>query len=256
MNDVGIDELAAAIAQAQDRRLADDRSRRLLGVREALLADPRVAAPESRPTWLTAVVALAVVAVLAVGAGLWLRAPDRAPLTFTVGDESLARVEALWIAAPAAPIDVAFSDGSQLVLAQGSRARIDTATHATGRVVLESGGIAVEVGEGMLVDAGPFALALADVECEVAWDGTAQRLGVVVQRGRVHVSGPGDQAHDVVAGQRIEISPRATQLAVAASLTPVAPVTAPIAAPIAESQIEPNTVTRSQARRRGAPAAS
>jgi TolA-binding protein len=51
----------------------------------------------------------------------------------------------------------------------------------------------------------------------VTWYGATQRLGLVVHEGRVHVSGPADQSHDVAAGQRIEISPH--QLIAAADPT-------------------------------------
>lgn len=210
-----LDDLAGALASAQDQRLADGLALRQHDMRAALLADPIVTDPPAprRRAWIAPVFALAAVVLLLVVGGLWLR-PQSTALTFTIGEDTVAHEAALWIAAPEAPIDVAFSDGSRLVLATGSRARVETSERDGGRVVLESGGVAIDASNAFAVDAGPFALALVDSACDVTWDGSTQQLGIVVHDGRVHVSGPGDQVHDVVAGQRVDISPR-EQLATA-----------------------------------------
>jgi ferric-dicitrate binding protein FerR (iron transport regulator) len=204
-----LDDLAGALARAQDQRLADGLAPRQHAMRAALLVDPIVTDPPAprRRAWIAPAFALAAVVLLLVVGGLWLR-PQSTALTFTIGEDTVAHEAALWIAAPDAPIDVAFSDGSRLVLATGSRARVETSQREGGRVVLESGGVAIDASTAFAVDAGPFALALVDSACDVTWDGSTQQLGIVVHDGRVHVSGPGDQAHEVVAGQRVDISPR------------------------------------------------
>ena len=123
----GLDDLAGAIAHVQDRRLADGLPRRQQEMRAALLADPIVTDPPAprRRAWIAPAFALAAVVLLLVLGGLWLR-PQSSALTFTVGDDTVTHEAALWIAAPEAPVDVAFSDGSRLVLATGSRARVET----------------------------------------------------------------------------------------------------------------------------------
>jgi TolA-binding protein len=244
MSATPLDDLAGAIARAQDERLAEGRSQRQHGMRTALLADPVVTDPQRRrPAFVAYALAFAAAAVLLlVVGGLWLRMHTAAPLTFTVGDDTTAHTAALFIAVPDAPVEVEFSDGSRLVLATGSRARVETSELEGGRIVLEAGGLAIDATaddddeqRSFAVDAGPFGLALADAACDVTWDGSTQRLGIVVHTGRVHVSGPADQAHEVVAGQRIDISPHERRAATPASPAvtdePAEPEPAPAAAP-------------------------
>jgi hypothetical protein len=96
---------------------------------------------------------------------------------------------------PTAPsARLAFDDGSEVVLAPGSRGRVASTTSVGAEVVLEQGRARVHVQHRerakWLLDAGPFAVKVTGTEFLVAWAADAETLDVWMRSGRVEVTGP------------------------------------------------------------------
>jgi transmembrane sensor len=152
-----------------------------------------------------------------------LTEPRNAPLAFEVGGAP-GRVGAL-IAASDQPLPVRFADGSAIVMALGSRARVaETRAHGAS-VVLQQGRIAVHVihrdRTDFRVEAGPFEVRVVGTRFDVSWESASQHLILALHEGTVRVSGPAlPAARTVQAGERIELfAARAKDVA----LAPVVP---------------------------------
>jgi hypothetical protein len=177
---------------------------------------------------LLARLAMAAALVLVVGLGLGLRSRSPARLTFVVGKEAASRPVGEWIAAGDAAVPIRFSEGTELALSSGGRARV---THADGdgaSLVLERGSIRAKVvhrsaSTRWSFEAGPFEVEVVGTELVTAWDPQHDVVDVSVIEGRVLVRGPQIEGqHAVSAGQRLRVSVREQRV----ELTPVGPVAA------------------------------
>ncbi len=106
-----------------------------------------------------------------------------------------------------------FSDGSEVVLAGGTRAFVRSVAGHGARVALAEGRAHVDVahlpGAHWLIDAGPFLIAVTGTAFSVAWEPAAERLDVQMERGTVDVSGPlSDGAIPLRSGQHLIVRVR------------------------------------------------
>lgn len=133
------------------------------------------------------------VATLALAAGVtwsWAR-----PISF-VTDAGEHRVGDMLEAARHAPMRVDFSEGSRLLLQEGSRARVLDTQAEGARVLLESGvadvSIAHRTGRATRwrFEAGPFQVLVKGTQFELDWQPASQLLSLTMKAGSVELSGP------------------------------------------------------------------
>lgn len=181
--------------------------------------------------WVSAVAAaLSVAAVVAWV--LVLRAP--APLAFNA-DGRPGELQT-WLAAPeVAPIQLAFTDGSNVQIEPASRARVVDIDGHGASVALESGAIRAEVvhrsDSAWRVIAGPFTTRVTGTRFDVRWDAAAEHFTVEVHEGSVAVSGSLVGAErPVVAGEVLQVFvPERRMELRAVELTELGPEAAPSA---------------------------
>jgi len=173
----GQDGGARQLAMAQAERL--------------FLTNTRHGAASNRGKQRTWALSLAAAACLLALVGfVALRSPAR--LAFTV-DGSAGQAQT-WLAAPAArPMQVKFSDGTQLVVDPLSRARVvDTDAHGAS-IALENGSLSANVvhtsHSAWQLIAGPFAVRVTGTRFDLRWDSASQRFSITVQEGSVGVAG-------------------------------------------------------------------
>lgn len=198
------------------------------------------AARERRSPWrptLAAALAAAVIALFVVV--LARRAPEA--LRFDVGAQREAAVGA-WIAAPpGAPLPIRFSDGSELLLAPGGRARVASVTADGAEIALERGSLDVSVVHRerarWTVRLGPFQVNVIGTRFEAGWDPGAERCTIALHEGAITVSGPvvGD-SRAVRAGERLVISPATGTLEAGPIDAATAPAPAPATPPSEEAE--------------------
>jgi TolA-binding protein len=193
--------VAALQDEAPEARLDRERGRaRLL----------RVEAGGARPRRRAAVATLLAAAALMMAALVLLR--PRAPLRFELGGAG-AGVVGAWIAAPpGAVMPVRFSDGSELRLLPGGRARVASVSADGADVALERGALEVSVihrqATRWTVRVGPFQVQVVGTRFEVSWDPVAERFVVALREGAITVAGPVvGEARAVRAGERLTIAP-------------------------------------------------
>jgi ferric-dicitrate binding protein FerR (iron transport regulator)/TolA-binding protein len=163
--------------------------------------------------WVMRLAAAAVVAcVLAVVVGLaW-----PSPLGYIVARSS-SSVGGYLQAGAAAPATAAFTDGTEVRVAPGGRARIVETDRHGARLALEQGRATLSVvhrpGARWSVEAGPFTIAVTGTEFDAIWSGVEERLVVELRKGSVTVSGPlAVNGIGLVAGQRLVASVRDGQI--------------------------------------------
>jgi hypothetical protein len=128
---------------------------------------------------------------LAAGAAATVMVVRARPLTLTQGDE---RVEVgAPIAAPAAaPVALAFSDGSTMRLHAKARARVTRiGAHGAG-IVVERGAAEIAVvprkGNDWGVDVGPFHVAVKGTRFSLEWDPATERFDFALEKGKVVIT--------------------------------------------------------------------
>ncbi|OJY23022.1 MAG: hypothetical protein BGO98_46390 [Myxococcales bacterium 68-20] len=206
-----VEKITSAVRVELDRALADrDRSRAPLDERVAAFRASRLLAERARTRrmWGGAGAALAVaIGVLFFPRGP--RSPERAVLSFTVGDG------AGEIGAPIVPstgsVPLHFSDGSEIDIHAASTMRVASTTKSGAEVVLERGRIRTHVvpraGNRWTIAAGPYRVQVKGTRFDTEWEPTTQRLRVTMQEGRVLVSGGClDGARELGAGDVSEMS--------------------------------------------------
>jgi TolA-binding protein len=103
-------------------------------------------------------------------------------------------VEATGLARPV----LRFSDGSEISLADGARARVRSTDEHGARVTLERGEAHIYVVHGQgahwTFDAGPFVVAVTGTAFSLAWREDSQRFDLRLENGAVIVSGPASDA--------------------------------------------------------------
>jgi transmembrane sensor len=177
--------LGRNIAAEQDRALAQDLS--LGSVRARVIGQP-LGRPTRRAWWVgAAALALAAAGVLAFGLS-----QRRAPLGATFGDHPLAVGE--WVSATGASTPrIQFSDGSEVALRPGSRARLATLDAVGAHLVLESGSADVRVtpnhGAKYRVSLGPFAVDVTGTRFDVGFRPADEVFTLTLHEGKVVVSG-------------------------------------------------------------------
>lgn len=91
-----------------------------------------------------------------------------------------------------------FSDGSEISLGEGARARVRSMDEHGARVTLEQGEAHVYVvhapGTHWTFDAGPFVVAVTGTAFALSWSEAAQRVDLRLENGTVSVSGPASDA--------------------------------------------------------------
>ena len=151
-----------------------------------------------------------------------------APLTFTVAEGGADR-PGLVGDEVAAPVDRAtatrFSDGSEVVVAAGGRARIVALEAAGAAVMLEEGRVDVHVVHRAEtrweVRAGDFHVRVTGTRFAVTWRAPSRGLQVRLYEGAVAVSGPGlgPEGRRVQGGQELRVDPTGATLALVAPTT-------------------------------------
>ncbi|MBX7080822.1 MAG: FecR family protein [Nannocystaceae bacterium] len=246
--------LGRAIAAAQDDAAPEPAHAQ---VRARLLQTASAPAPSRRGTAMVAAFVAVAAAVLLV---LALR--PRA-LTFEVGDTP--GVAGQWLASVEAPQPLHFSDGSAVVLAPASRARVVQLRERGAQLVLESGAATASIvptpGASWQLDAGPYRVDVTGTRFELAWEPARGRFALALHEGSVVVHGPGlEQPRTMNAGETLVLgetlaqaaepaapSPAPTVIAGAASEPAPAPAIEPVApAPAIASEATPRPRARAR----------
>lgn len=149
----------------------------------------------------------AVVALVAFAAGryaLW----DPSQLSYVVDGKPVPVAEL--VSAQAQPKVVRFSEGSELRVLPGARARVRSADQNGAQLLLETGKVALEVTPRAHADwtlsAGPYLIRVTGTRFTTEWQPSERELLVRLEHGSVNVSGP--LADDVIrlrAGQQLRI---------------------------------------------------
>ncbi len=201
------DALVALASLARAAACAPPRPEVERGARSRLMAKVHLA---TRPHLRWRSVAVAMVAAAAVGAFVvlvgmpWLAL--RRPLSYAVkGGQT---VDSAYVSAPSdAPLDVQFSDGSEVRAEAGSRLRVDSTSPDGARLLLERGSANVQIRHrtrsAWRFLAGPFEVHVTGTRFALAWDPTRERVDLTVFEGAVEVASPlGAGSLAVRAGQR------------------------------------------------------
>lgn len=141
-------------------------------------------------------VALVVAFAVFIAAAIFLRVSGQdKPITYAVGPGDSPSALGVWIAAGSNAVPLRFSEGTQVTLEPGARARV-TDTNAHGATMLVERGHAhakvVHVGQttSWLLHAGPFDVNVVGTEFDVSWDPTHEVFDLRVSEGKVIVRGP------------------------------------------------------------------
>ena len=228
--------LGREIAAEQDRVLAQDLS--LGSVRARVIAQP-LRRP-LRGKWWTGV---ALVAAAAASVGVYGVSRSHAPLAASVGDHPLAVGE--WVSATdASTPPIHFSDGSEVALSPGSRARLATLDSVGAHLVLESGAADVRVtpnhGARYRVSLGPFAVDVTGTRFDVGFRPSDELFTLTLHEGKVVVSGCVlGEGRTLLAGESLSASCRAGHFEISALGSHPSPSTSvvpePTPAPSAEA---------------------
>ena len=205
--------LGRDIAAEQDRTLAQDLS--LGSVRARVIGQPLGRAVQRR-WWLGA----AALAAVAAGLVIYGVSRPRAPLGATFGDHPLAVGE--WVSATdAGTPHIQFSDGSEVALRPGSRARLATLDSVGAHLVLESGSADVRVtpnhGAKYRVSLGPFAVDVTGTRFDVGFRPADEVFTLTLHEGKVVVSGCVlGEGRTLLAGESLSASCRAGHFEISA----------------------------------------
>ena len=156
-----------------------------------------------------------------------------------------------------AGVTVIFSEGSTFALMPGARGRLRSVDADGARLALEHGTAAFRVTPNRerrwLVEAGPFLVTVKGTVFTVSWDPASERFELVLQHGRVVVSGPaGDIA--LRAGQHLVVSLPQAETVITAEPPAFAPgAGAEPPAPAVTVSLGPPSTPRATVARRDAP---
>jgi transmembrane sensor len=233
-----LQRLGREVAAEQDRVLSQDLS--LGSVRARVIAQPM-----RRPMRMGLWASVAAVVVVAVGAGAYALTRPHAPLAATFGDHPLAVGE--WVSATeAGSPHIRFSDGSDVALSPGSRARLATLDSVGAHLVLESGAADVRVtpnhGARYRVSLGPFAVDVTGTRFDVGFRPSDELFTLTLHEGKVVVSGCVlGEGRTLLAGESLSASCRAGHFEISALGSGPAPGVSrePVAAPSADVPADP-----------------
>lgn len=210
--------VAASLEQARQASAASTAADRV----RARLADGEAPAPKAPVRVRRGAVlgALALAAALLFAITAWRSASERSrTLTFVVGGAGTGAgggtesgVVGAFLAAPlTGDLPLAFSDGTQLHVGAGARARVAEVSHRGARVLVESGVVRANVvhraDTKWLVDAGPFEVKVTGTRFDVGWEPADQAIVVTLHEGSVVVTGCTlAEGQRVSAGQQLRAS--------------------------------------------------
>jgi transmembrane sensor len=214
-----LENLAAKVAQEQDALLSaradDEHVSDLAKVR--LRAAPK-SKSRSKAAWdgfpsvmLSKVIAygtMAAAILVVIGASLF-RAKNK-PLAFRVGDAD-GNVGGFVHAPADLPVDLRFSDASDITLEASGRARVVDVDANGARVVLESGVAHVAIthreASRWHIIAGPFDVVVTGTQFDVAWEPTTEQFSVHMKQGTVHVLGALlGEGHELSTGEELDVN--------------------------------------------------
>lgn len=209
----GLLQLGRELAAEQDAELAQDLS---LGAVRARLGGPSGRKRRPGARWLAGAATVALAAALV----LWFAKRSQAPLEASLGGRALAVGE--WVSAsePGAP-PIRFSDGAEVALSQGSRARLATLDSVGAHLVLESGSLDVRVppnhGARYRLSLGPFAVDVTGTRFDVGFRPSDEVFTLTLREGKVLVSGCMlGEGRMLLAGEALKASCRTGQFEISA----------------------------------------
>lgn len=184
-----LEKLGQSVRRASDEEAATETT--LHDAKEQALAKWNRRSGISKPR-----VALVVAFAVFIAAAIFLRVSGKdKPITYAVGPGDSPSALGVWIAAGSNAVPLRFSEGTQVTLEPGARARV-TDTNAHGATMLVERGHAhakvVHVGQttSWLLHAGPFDVNVVGTEFDVSWDPTHEVFDLRVSEGKVIVRGP------------------------------------------------------------------
>jgi len=135
-------------------------------------------------------------ALLLVGGYSAQRMHKPAELSYRVGTGAQLGVVGTYMSAPATqPLDLHFSEGSELVLQPKTRARVASTSSQGATVVLESGRAHADIVHqphaNWRIFAGPYVVGITGTSFEVSYDVSTQTFELDMKSGTVKVWGPG-----------------------------------------------------------------
>lgn len=161
---------------------------------------PRTRAADAKPKLrygrIAGALALASVAMMVLGIAFTRTTFTRTKreLTFAVeGASHHGTVGAFIAAPPAGELPLSFSDGTRVVLAPSTRARVASISPKGARLLVESGRLHADVvhtGDAKwAVEAGPFEVRVTGTSFDVTWDPKDESIVVALSEGSVFVTG-------------------------------------------------------------------
>ena len=125
----------------------------------------------------------------------------------TIGPEGFVR--------PTSPgTSIVFSEGSEIVLGESARTRVDGLTPNGGQIIVESGSVDARIvprrRAHWTVEAGPYTIRVTGTAFNVRWSWADERLDVKMHHGSVVVTGPlAPSGVTLTGGMRLTANPRA-----------------------------------------------
>jgi hypothetical protein len=166
-----------------------------------------------RSSWRVRGLAAALVVAVAIVALVWLRS---APLEYVVENGRVGEGLAIEGQGSVAPM-LRFSDGSEVRLAEGARARIRFVTARGAALAIDRGELHAEVvhsaSSEWQFDAGPFVVRVTGTSFGMTWNPEQDRLDLRVEHGSVTVRAPvANDPIPVRAGQWLTVRIRSNEV--------------------------------------------
>ncbi len=171
-------------------------------------------------------VAIAMAALMSCAVALWVFRPR--PLSYEVRGGS--GLDGPYVSAPpASPVELRFSDGSNLEAEPGTRLRVDETYSSGARVLLERGSASSQVTHHKRSQwtfvAGPFEVRVTGTRFVLNWDPLGEEIDLELREGSVEVRSPLGQGPIVVrAGQRFRAAVASRSMSVTALDAPPVPL--------------------------------
>jgi len=189
---------------------------------------------------------------VAVAVLVMLRAPAE-PSFQVAGRAGTGPIGAWLTAEPNRALPLVFSEGTQVLLGQGSRARVSGVTRGGARIELSRGSVDAEIthvpGAHWTFGAGPFEVAVTGTHLDVSWAPDTGKFELSVSRGSVVVRGPFIQGEqELRAGQtcRVDLPRRLMELGqLAAEQAPSGHTSATAPPPPSSPESKPEAVETS-----------
>ncbi|NUO52695.1 MAG: hypothetical protein HOV80_27935 [Polyangiaceae bacterium] len=228
-------KLGRAVAHTQDVEL---RAVEAPAVDDRLAAIRNRARARSTRTRTRAIFAAAALAACFATAFLFWRQPFGPTLEYAVDGKAGSIGD--WVGRDGDDARLTFSDGSEVVVRAGARARVTELAPGGATILVERGMLHVRVVHGdhtsWVIKSGPFEVHVIGTEFDVGWDAEREELAVSMAEGRIRIEGP-----CIERSTRFVAAPERTRLAcpsqAAADGDPAKPSVAALPAPpsIAES---------------------